>query len=68
MVKQFRDQVGFTHEPLAPFMRRMAERWHEQYGVEVPSTDPEAFLHSAAKFGLLRLTEPMDDQDLGDPK
>ena len=68
VVKQFRDQVGFTHEPLAPFMRRMAERWHEQYGVEVPSTDPEAFLHSTAKFGLLRLTEPMDDQDLGDPK
>ena len=68
VVKQFRDQVGFTHEPLAPFMRRMAERWHEQHGVEVPSTDPEAFLRSAAKFDLLRLTEPMSDQDAGDLK
>ncbi len=60
-VRQFRDHVGFTHEALAPFMRRMAERWHEQYGVEVPSTDPEAFLRSAARFGLLRLMEPCDD-------
>ena len=66
VVKKFRDYVGFTHEPLTSFMRRMAERWHEQYEVEVPSTDPEAFLRSASKFGLLRLMEPMDDQGVGD--
>ena len=65
-VRQFRDHVGFAHEPLARFMRRMAERWHEQYGVEVSSTDPEAFLRSAAEFGLLRLTEPTEDPGLGD--
>ncbi len=57
-VRQFRDHMGFTHEPLVSFMRRMAERWHEQYGVEVPSGDPEGFLRSAARFGLLRLAGP----------
>ena len=66
-VRQFRDLVGFSHEPLGTFMRRMAERWHEQYGVEVPFTDPEAFLRSAAKFGLLRLTEPLDGSEGDDP-
>ena len=66
VVKQFRGHVGFTHEPLTLFMRRMAERWHEQYEVEVSSTDPEAFLRSAARFGLLRLMEPTDDQGIGD--
>lgn len=59
-VRQFRDHMGFAHEPLVPFMRRMAERWHEQYGVEVPATDPEGFLRSAARFKLLRLTEARD--------
>ncbi|MEX0935476.1 MAG: tetratricopeptide repeat protein [Gemmatimonadota bacterium] len=58
VVKQFRDHVGFNHEPLGPFMRRMAERWHEQYGIEIPFSDPESFLRKAAEFGLLRLTDP----------
>ena len=60
-VRQLRDHTGFSHEPVAPFMRRMAERWHEQHGVEVPSSNPEAFLRGAAAFGLLGLTEPPDD-------
>ncbi len=64
-VRQFRDHVGFTHEPLAAFMRRMAERWHEQYGVEVPATDPKAFLRRAAQLGLLRLTERAVDPEGG---
>ena len=57
-VRQFRDHMGFAHEPLVRFMKRMAERWHEQYGVEVPVGDPEGFLKSAARFGLLRLADP----------
>lgn len=65
-VRRFRDHVGFTHEPVGPFMRRMAERWHEQYGVEVSSTDPESFLRSAARFGLLQLTELSDPAAGGD--
>lgn len=60
-VRQFRDHMGFAHEPVVPFMRRMAERWHEQHGVEVPSTDPEGFIRSAARFGLLRLTERREE-------
>jgi hypothetical protein len=57
--------MGFAHEPLVQFMRRMAERWHEQYGVEVPAGDPEGFLRSAARFGLLRLAEPKDGREEG---
>jgi hypothetical protein len=63
-VRQFRDHAGFSHEPVVLFMRRMAERWHEQHGVEVPSTDPEAFLRRAAEFGLLRLTRPPDESGM----
>ena len=57
VVRQFRDHLGFSHEPPAAFMRRMAERWHEQYGVEVPFTDPEIFLRSAGELGLLHVSE-----------
>jgi Flp pilus assembly protein TadD len=67
-VRHFRDHAGFSHEPVVPFMRRMVERWHEQHGVEVPSTDPEVFLRRAAEFGLLRLTEPSDNAGMDDPK
>jgi Flp pilus assembly protein TadD len=55
VVRQMRDDAGFFHESLAHYMRRMAERWHEQYGVEVSATDPEAFLRGAAGAGVLRL-------------
>ena len=36
-------------------MRRLAERWHEQSGVEIPFTDPESFLRAAAIAGLVHL-------------
>jgi hypothetical protein len=36
-------------------MRRLAERWHEQSGAEIPFTDPEAFLRAALGAGLVRL-------------
>lgn len=55
VVRQMRDDAGFGHEPLPQFMRRMAERWHEQHGVEVSATDPEAFLRGAAAVGVIRL-------------
>lgn len=58
VVRQYRDECGFSHESLAHFMRRMAERWHEQFGVEVPSTDPDAFVRGAAGCGLFR---PVDE-------
>ncbi len=57
VVRQLREEAGFSHEPMFVFMSRMAERWHEQYGVEVPSTDPEGFLRGAGAVGLLRLID-----------
>jgi Flp pilus assembly protein TadD len=55
IVRQMRDQAGFSHEALGQYMRRLAERWHEQSGVEIPFTDPESFLKAAARAGLVRL-------------
>ncbi len=61
VVRQLREEAGFSHDPMFVFMRRMAERWHEQFGVEVPSTDPEGFLRGAEAVGLFRfLDEPVD--------
>jgi hypothetical protein len=45
-------------------MRRLAERWHEQSGVEIPFTDPEAFLRAAVEAGLVRL----ETEEWGDPQ
>ncbi len=50
-----RDHAGFSHESAIHYMRRLAERWHEQSGVEIPFTDPEAFLRAAIAAGLVRL-------------
>jgi len=55
IVRQMRDHAGFSHETLQQFMRRLAERWHEQEGVEVPFGEPESFLRAAAAAGLIRL-------------
>lgn len=55
IVRQMRDQAGFMHESVSAYMRRMAERWHEEAGVEIPFTDPEAFLRAAVDVGLIRL-------------
>ena len=55
IVRQMRDQAGFAHESVSAYMRRMAERWHEEAGVDIPSTDPEAFLSAAMEAGMIRL-------------
>jgi len=55
IVRQMRDHAGFSHETMTHYMRRLAERWHEQSGVEIPFTDPETFLRAAAKAGLVHL-------------
>lgn len=55
VVRQMRDLAGFGHETPGEFMRRMAERWHEQFGVEIPFQDPEGFIREAARVGLLKL-------------
>ena len=55
IVRQMRDQAGFSHETIAHYMRRLAERWHEQSGVEIPFADPESFLRAAVEAGLVRL-------------
>jgi len=57
IVRQMRDDAGFSHESITQYMRRLAERWHEQSGVEIPFTDPETFLRAAVEAGLLRLEE-----------
>ena len=57
VVRQMRDAAGFGHESLAHYMRRMAERWHEASGVEVPFQDPEAFLRAAGAARLIYLND-----------
>jgi len=57
IVRQMRDQAGFSHETLNHFMRRMAERWHEQSDAEIPFHDPESFLRAAIAAGLLSLED-----------
>ncbi len=54
IVRQMRDHAGFSHEPVGDYMRRLAERWHEQLGVEIPFSDPETFLRGAIDAGLIR--------------
>lgn len=61
ILRQMRDLAGFSHESLARYMRRLAERWHEQSGLEIPFTDPESFLCSAIAAGLIRLESERDD-------
>jgi Flp pilus assembly protein TadD len=57
IVRQLRDMAGFTHEPITQYMKRLAERWHEQRGVEIPATDPRSFIQAAIQAGLLSLEE-----------
>jgi tetratricopeptide (TPR) repeat protein len=60
IVRQMRDLAGFAHEPITQYMKRLAERWHEQQGVEVPSTDPKSFIRAAIQAGLLTLLEELE--------
>jgi len=57
IVRQMRDLAGFAHEPLTQYMKRLAERWHEQKGIRVSSLDPRSFLMAAIDAGLLTLEE-----------
>jgi Flp pilus assembly protein TadD len=73
IVRQMRDQAGFSHETLGHYMRRLAERWHEHSGEEIPFTDPESFLRAAVAAGLVYLEgdddpseEPERDFEEGD--
>jgi Flp pilus assembly protein TadD len=60
VIRQMRDLAGFSHEPITQYMKRLAERWHEQGGVEIPATDPAGFLKAAIQAGLLMLEEDSD--------
>jgi Flp pilus assembly protein TadD len=57
IVRQMRDHAGFGHETMAQYMRRMAERWHEQSGREIPFQDPVTFLKAAIAAQLLTLDD-----------
>jgi len=57
IVRQMRDDAGFSHETIAHYMRRLAERWHERSGVEIPFQDPESFLRAAIEARLLYLDD-----------
>jgi len=57
IVRQMRDRAGFQHETLGQYMRRLAERWHEASGVEIPFQDPESFLRAAIEARLLFLED-----------
>lgn len=55
IVRQMRDHAGFSHETVSQYMRRLAERWHEKDGLEIPFTDPRTFIGAAVRAGLVRL-------------
>jgi Flp pilus assembly protein TadD len=57
IVRQMRDYAGFSHETVTDYMRRLAERWHERFGIEIPFNDPESFLAAAVRAGLLTLED-----------
>lgn len=57
VVRMIREAEGFGHESLTAFMRRLAERWHEAFSVDVPTTSPENFLRGAAAAGIYRVSE-----------
>ena len=57
IVRQMRDQAGFGHETIGHYMRRLAERWHESSGVEIPFHEPESFLRAAIAAELLMLED-----------
>jgi Flp pilus assembly protein TadD len=57
IVRQMRDDAGFSHETLAHYMRRLAERWHEERGVEIPFLDPEIFMQAAIREHLITLED-----------
>ncbi len=57
IVRQMRDQAGFGHETIGHYMRRLAERWHESSGVEIPFHEPESFLRAAIAAQLLMLED-----------
>jgi Flp pilus assembly protein TadD len=57
IVRQMRDDAGFSHETLAHYMRRLAERWHEERGVEIPFQDPETFMQAAIREHLITLED-----------
>jgi Flp pilus assembly protein TadD len=58
IVRQMRDHAGFGHESLPDYMRRLAERWHELSGAEIPFQDPESFLRAAVRARLVTLEDP----------
>ena len=57
IVRQMRDHAGFSHETLVHYMRRLAERWHEERGVEIPFKEPEGFLQAAIRERLIALED-----------
>ena len=54
IVRQMRDDAGFSHETVSHYMRRLSERWREQFGLEIPIVDPESFLTAAIRAGLVQ--------------
>ena len=54
IVRQMRDDAGFSHETVSHYMRRLSERWREQFGLEIPIVDPESFLTAAIRAGLMQ--------------
>lgn len=57
IVRQMRDQAGFAHETITHYMRRLAERWHDQLGIEIAFNDPESFVRGAIRAGVLLLED-----------
>lgn len=57
IIRQMRDQAGFGFESTVQYMRRLAERWHEQANVVIPFHEPEGFFRAAINAGLMTLED-----------
>ncbi len=57
ILRQMRDYAGFSHETVTEYMRRLAERWHEQLQIRIPASDPESFFRAAISARLVSLED-----------
>ena len=57
IVRQMRDRASFSHETMSHYMRRLAERWHKEWGVVIPFQEPKGFLQAAIRDRLIALED-----------
>jgi tetratricopeptide (TPR) repeat protein len=55
IVRRMRDTIGDPTNSVQEFMNGIATHGYRQTGLEIPTTDAEAFLRGSAQAGLLRI-------------